>query len=181
MTTTAADGDGANVAESIQDDTLYSQVGGLPVFETLVTRFYDRVQRDEVLWPMYPQEDLEGAIWRLANFLAQYFGGPTTYSELRGHPRLRMRHMPFHVNPDARERWFAHMSAAVESLELAPMHRAVMLDYFDRAATAMVNTFEPTPTVADAGGRSSASGGADAGVLPPPGGLRLGPTRMADR
>lgn len=173
------------MTESIQDDTLYSQVGGLPVFEALVTRFYDRVQQDEVLWPMYPQEDLEGAIWRLANFLAQYFGGPTTYSELRGHPRLRMRHMPFHVNPDARDRWFAHMSAAASSLDLAPMHRAVMLDYFDRAATAMVNTFEPTPGAGDAEDAgapgANAGRGADAGVLPPPGGLRLGPTRTADR
>lgn len=126
--------------------TVFDEVGGMDAFEELARRFYDDVQADEVLWPMYPKEDLEGAIWRLSRFLGQYWGGPTTYSEQRGHPRLRMRHAPFHVNPDARDRWLKHMTAAVESMEFPPIIRAQMLDYFDRAATAMVNTFEPTPT-----------------------------------
>lgn len=131
--------------------TFFDEVGGQATFDRLVTRFYDRVQRDEVLWPMYPAHDLEGAIWRLSHFLAQYFEGPTTYSQQRGHPRLRMRHAPFHVNPDARDRWLAHMTAAVDELcaepdaRISPMHRLTMLEYFDRASRAMVNTFEPTP------------------------------------
>lgn len=125
--------------------TVYDEVGGMDAFEELTRRFYDDVQADEVLWPMYPQEDLEGAIWRLSRFLAQYWGGPPIYSAERGHPRLRMRHMPFHVNPDARRRWLAHMTAAVESMDFPPMVHTQMLEYFDRAATAMVNTFEPTP------------------------------------
>lgn len=126
--------------------TLYDEIGGMDTFEELVRRFYDDVQADDVLWPMYPKEDLEGAIWRLSHFLGQYWGGPTTYSEQRGHPRLRMRHAPFHINPDARNRWLKHMTAAVESMEFPPIVRSQMLDYFDRAATAMVNTFDPTPT-----------------------------------
>ena len=125
--------------------TVYSEVGGMDAFEELARRFYDGVQRDAVLWPMYPEGDLEGAIWRLSRFLGQYWGGPATYSSMRGHPRLRMRHMPFHVNPDARDRWMQHMTAALESMPWSPMVKTQMLDYFDRAATALVNTFEPTP------------------------------------
>ncbi|CAG7843900.1 Group 2 truncated hemoglobin GlbO [Pseudoclavibacter triregionum] len=131
--------------------TLFDEVGGQPFFDELCTRFYDRVQRDEVLWPMYPADDLDGAIRRLALFLGQFFGGPATYSAERGHPRLRMRHFPFHVNPEAREHWLSHMTAAVEEMGPAPIHREAMLDYFDRASTAMVNTFEPTPPVGERG------------------------------
>lgn len=130
-------------------NTVYAQVGGMQTFETLCTKFYDRVQQDEVMWPMYPQDDLEGAIWRLSRFLGQYFGGPATYSSMRGHPRLRMRHAAFHINPDARDRWLRHMTEAVDEMHFAPAIRATMLDYFDRAATAMVNTFEPTPNASD--------------------------------
>jgi hemoglobin len=90
---------------------------------------------------MYPEEDLGPAEERLRLFLEQYFGGPTTYSDTRGHPRLRMRHMPFAVNPDARDRWLLHMTTAVDTLNLPPLQRETMLDYFDRAAHAMVNTF----------------------------------------
>ena len=94
---------------------------------------------------MYPDDDLEGAVWRLTAFLEQYWGGPTTYSEQRGHPRLRMRHASFHVNPEARDRWLAHMRVAVDELELSPMHEAALWEYLERAAHAMVNTFEETP------------------------------------
>jgi len=127
--------------ESVQGN-FWEQVGGRPVFEKLVRKFYEGVQTDEVLWPMYPAEDLEGAIQRLTGFLEQYWGGPGTYSEERGHPRLRQRHMPFKVNPDAKERWLAHMRVAVDSLELSPLHDATLWAYLDRAAHAMVNTFE---------------------------------------
>ena len=75
-------------------------------------------------------------------FLEQYWGGPTTYSEQRGHPRLRMRHAPFRVNPEARDRWLTHMRAAVESLHLAPINESMLWDYLERAAWSMVNTIE---------------------------------------
>jgi hemoglobin len=95
-----------------------------------------------VLRPMYPEQDLEGAIERLTGFLEQYWGGPTAYSERHGHPRLRMRHAPFKVNPDARDRWLAHMRVAVEDLGLSPADEAMLWGYLERAAFAMVNTFE---------------------------------------
>ena len=95
--------------------TLFFRVGGMPFFEALVDAFYDGVVTDEVLLPLYPEQpDLTGARHRLALFLAQYWGGPTTYMDERGHPRLRMRHMPFHIGPLERDRWLVHMTAAVE-------------------------------------------------------------------
>jgi len=94
---------------------LFFRVGGTPFFEDLVETFYDGVRTDEVLLPLYPEQpDLSGARHRLTLFLIQYWGGPQTYAEERGHPRLRMRHLPFHVGPLERDRWLAHMAAAVE-------------------------------------------------------------------
>lgn len=122
--------------------SMYEQFGGAPAFERLVAEFYRGVADDEVLKPMYPEEDLGPAARRLQLFLEQYWGGPTTYSEERGHPRLRMRHLPFKVNPDARDRWLRHMRRAVDSLELPPMQHDALWDYLERAAHAMVNTFE---------------------------------------
>jgi hemoglobin len=124
--------------------TFFEQVGGHATFDRLVRRFYEGVAADPVLKPMYPEDDMEGAIWRLTAFLEQYWGGPGTYSEQRGHPRLRMRHNPFHVNPDARDRWLGHMRVAVDELQLPPLHEAALWDYLERAAHAMVNTFEET-------------------------------------
>jgi hemoglobin len=121
--------------------SFWAEVGGRATFEKLVRAFYDGVRTDDVLLPMYPEQpDLEGAIHRLTGFLEQYWGGPGTYSEQRGHPRLRMRHMPFPVTPDARDRWLRHMRAAVDTLELAPLHEAMLWDYLERAAHAMVNS-----------------------------------------
>lgn len=120
----------------------WEQVGGRPTFERLVRAFYVGVKDDDVLWPMYPEDDLEGAIQRLTGFLEQYWGGPTTYSEQRGHPRLRMRHAPFTITPDARDRWLAHMRVAMTSLELSPLHEATLWSYLERAAHAMVNTLD---------------------------------------
>jgi hemoglobin len=123
--------------------SFYQKIGGRPTFERLVRAFYDGIRTDEVLMPMYPEQpELEGAIQRLTGFLEQYWGGPGTYSEQRGHPRLRARHMPFTVNPDARDRWLRHMRAAVDSLELSPLDDATLWGYLDRAAHAMVNTFD---------------------------------------
>ena len=124
------------------EPSFWQQVGGRPTFEKLVRRFYEGVRGDDVLWPMYPEEDLEGAVQRLTGFLEQYWGGPGTYSEQRGHPRLRMRHMPFKVNPLARDRWLQHMRAAVDDLALPPLHDATLWAYLERAAHAMVNTFD---------------------------------------
>lgn len=120
----------------------FEQVGGTETFRKLVDRFYEGVATDDLLRPMYPEDDLGPAADRLRMFLEQYWGGPTTYQEQRGHPRLRMRHQPFKINPEARERWLKHMHDAVESLDLAPLKRAELWAYLDRAATAMLNTFE---------------------------------------
>nr|WP_282595119.1 globin [Naasia sp. SYSU D00057] len=120
----------------------WEQVGGRPTFERLVREFYRGVASDPVLLALYPEQDLEPAIQRLTGFLEQYWGGPTTYSQERGHPRLRMRHMPFKVNPDQRDRWLKHMRAAVDSLDLPPLQDATLWAYLERAAHAMVNTFD---------------------------------------
>lgn len=127
-----------------QLSSFYDEVGGHETFVRLVNAFYRGVAGDDVLKPMYPEEDLGPAAERLTLFLEQYWGGPSTYSERRGHPRLRMRHQPFHINPEARDRWLAHMRAAVDEIALSPMHDAVLWDYLQRAAFAMVNTFAPT-------------------------------------
>lgn len=120
----------------------YEQVGGKATFKKLADKFYEGVAKDEVLRQMYPEEDLGPAAERLQLFLEQYWGGPTTYQELRGHPRLRMRHNPFKINPDARERWLKHMRAAVESIGLSQLQEAELWAYLERAATAMLNTFD---------------------------------------
>jgi hemoglobin len=123
--------------------SLYDQVGGHATFDALVRRFYEGVRTDPVLWPMYPEHDLEGAIERLTLFLEQYWGGPGTYSERRGHPRLRMRHRAFKVNPEARDHWLAHMRAALDTLGLSPLHESTLWGYLESAAHSLVNTHEP--------------------------------------
>ena len=119
--------------------SVYELAGGEPAFRLLVERFYARVAEDPLLRSVYPDEDLSGATERLTLFLIQYWGGPSTYSELRGHPRLRLRHQPFAIGRAERDAWLAHMTAAVESLELAPAVRRALLNYFDTASTAMIN------------------------------------------
>ena len=126
----------------MRPDSFYAAVGGHDTFVRLVDEFYRGVADDPVLRAMYPEEDLGPAAERLTMFLEQYWGGPTTYSDQRGHPRLRMRHAPFKVNPEARDRWLLHMRAAVDSLDLAPMHQAQLWDYLERAAFSMLNTFD---------------------------------------
>ncbi|GAA1469485.1 globin [Microbacterium thalassium] len=150
--------------------SFYDEIGGHETFATLVAAFYRGVADDEVLRPMYPEEDLGPAEERLLMFLEQYWGGPTTYSQRRGHPRLRMRHAPFHVNPEARDRWLAHMRAAVDELELSPLHDTTLWDYLQRAAHAMVNTFEPSGIGPAAGSRPAA--GPDLTVRPATGPAR---------
>lgn len=127
--------------------TFYEEVGGHETFDRIVKVFYREVADDPVLRPMYPEEDLGPAEDRLRWFFEQYWGGPSTYSEKRGHPRLRMRHVAFHVNPDARDRWLTHMRTALDEVQLSPMHDAIFWEYLDRAAHGLVNTFEPTPAI----------------------------------
>jgi hemoglobin len=119
--------------------SVYELAGGEPTFRLLVQRFYAAVAADPVLREVYPEEDLSGATERLTLFLIQYWGGPQTYSEQRGHPRLRLRHQPFAIGQAERDAWLHHMSAAVQSLDLAPAVRKALLDYFDTASTAMIN------------------------------------------
>jgi len=119
--------------------SVYELAGGEKTFRLLVERFYARVPEDEVLRGVYPEEDLAGATERLTLFLIQYWGGPSTYSELRGHPRLRMRHQPFAIGQSERDAWLRNMTAAVDSLDLAPAVRKALVDYFETASTAMIN------------------------------------------
>lgn len=120
--------------------TFYDQVGGHETFAKLCRVFYEGVAQDPLLKPMYPEEDLGPAEERLLLFLEQYWGGPRTYSEQRGHPRLRMRHMPYTIDFEARDAWLRHMRTAVDSLELAPLHEHMLWDYLERAAHSMVNS-----------------------------------------
>lgn len=131
------------------DQTFYDSVGGHTTFVRLVDAFYAGVAADPVLRPMYPESDLGPAADRLRMFLEQYWGGPTTYSEQRGHPRLRMRHAPFAVDHEARVHWLTHMRAAVDALvadgTISPQADAVLWDYLQRAALSMVNTWDDSP------------------------------------
>jgi hemoglobin len=125
--------------------TFYERVGGSATFARLVEVFYQGVADDEVLRPLYPEQDLAPAADRLRMFLEQYWGGPTTYSEQRGHPRLRMRHAPYRVDTLARDQWLLHMRAAVDSLELADDLDAELWDYLLMAAHSLVNTMDEPP------------------------------------
>lgn len=119
--------------------SFYEQVGGAPVFEKLAREFYKQVEQDADFRAMYPDEDLADAQWRLRYFLEQYWGGPKSYQENRGHPRLRMRHQPFAIGPKERDTWLRFMRNAMDTLNLSPLHDAEMWDYFQRAAHAMQN------------------------------------------
>ncbi|GAA4125584.1 group 2 truncated hemoglobin GlbO [Knoellia locipacati] len=122
--------------------SFYDEVGGAPTFEKLVHEFYRGVAQDEPLRALYPEEDLGPAERRLRMFLEQYFGGPNAYTQERGHPRLRMRHAPYPVTLDMRDRWMRHMLAAMDTLDLDEGHAEAMKDYFLRAAHMLVNTDE---------------------------------------
>lgn len=122
--------------------SFYERVGGAKTFEELAKVFYQGVSQDPLLKPMYPEEDLGPAERRLRMFLEQYWGGPDTYQKERGHPRLRMRHAPYKIGPKAKAAWLANMKRAVDSLDLPPADEAELWDYLERAAHAMLNTFE---------------------------------------
>lgn len=118
--------------------TTYQLLGGAPTIERIVSRFYDGVATDPVLRPMYP-DDLVESKRTLTLFLIQYFGGPDEYSQERGHPRLRMRHMPFAIGVAERDAWVHHMRNAVEAEQFAPELHDALMQYFERTATFMMN------------------------------------------
>jgi hemoglobin len=121
--------------------TLYAAAGGDDTFRRLVDAFYDGVATDAVLRPLYP-EDLAPSREHLCLFLIQYFGGPTHYSALRGHPRLRMRHLPFAIGVRERDAWVGHMHAAIDQTGIVEPVRGVLLRYFEDAATFLINRLE---------------------------------------
>jgi hemoglobin len=123
--------------------SFYDAVGGAETFHAIVSRFYALVAEDEILRPIYPEDDLSGAEERLRMFLEQYWGGPRTYSERRGHPRLRMRHVPFRISPIERDAWLRCMHTAIASIDsqtLDDQHRQELLDYLQMAAHSLVNS-----------------------------------------
>jgi hemoglobin len=126
--------------DSDRADSFYALVGGEDAFHRLVHRFYVGVATDPPLKALYPEEDLGPAEDRLRMFLVQYWGGPTTYSEQRGHPRLRMRHAPYRIDADMRDRWLQHMRDALDELDLAPATDAELWAYLERSAHFMMNT-----------------------------------------
>jgi hemoglobin len=127
------------MSESARADTFYAAVGGEETFRKLVARFYEGVRDDPVLRPLYPEEDLTAAEERLRMFLVQYWGGPSTYSEQRGHPRLRMRHAPFLIDSAARDAWLANMRRALDSLGLPPAYEHALWQYLSSAAESLRN------------------------------------------
>lgn len=118
--------------------TIFEAVGGHEWFVGLIDRFYDAVETDVLLRPMYP-DDLTESREHMVKFLSQYWGGPTTYSEERGHPRLRMRHAPFVITTAEKDAWLQHMLEAVKAVDLHPEIETKMVDYFTMAATHLVN------------------------------------------
>jgi hemoglobin len=126
----------------VSEPTFFDAVGGEPTFRRLVDKFYEGVAEDPLLRPMYPEEDLGPAADRFTLFLMQYWGGPTTYSDNRGHPRLRMRHAPFRVDAAARDAWLSHMRVAVDSLGLPAGQQTQLWEYLERAAYFMVNAMD---------------------------------------
>ncbi len=118
--------------------TVYDLAGGDAAFYGLASTFYRRIDHEPALRDMFP-DDLSGAIERLALFLIQYFGGPGRYSEQRGHPRLRMRHIPFRIDRKARDIWVGHILAALDEIDVPEQARAAMREYFEQGATFMIN------------------------------------------
>ena len=123
------------------DLSVFDFVGGEPTFRRLVDVFYARVEADESLRPMFPDDLTPGKQWQYL-FLMQFFGGPTQYMNERGHPRLRMRHQPFRIDSHARNAWLGHMLAAIDEVQIAEPARTIMRDYFERGSEFMINTWE---------------------------------------
>ncbi|HEU0189793.1 MAG TPA: globin [Mycobacterium sp.] len=128
--------------EPAEQQSFYDSIGGAETFRQIVGRFYQLVAADDILRPLYPEDDMDGAEERLRMFLEQYWGGPQTYAQRRGHPRLRMRHVPFRIGPAQRDAWLRCMRVAIAAVDadiLGDEHRGELLDYLDMAAHALVN------------------------------------------
>jgi hemoglobin len=134
------------VTDAQPEPTFYEQVGGEETFRRLVAHFYGGVAADPVLRPLYPDSDFAAAAERLRMFLVQYWGGPHTYSDRRGHPRLRMRHVPFQIGERERLAWLGHMRAAVDSLGLTAEQSATLWNYLETAAFSLQNHWEEPAT-----------------------------------
>jgi hemoglobin len=128
------------VVTQTADESFYDQIGGAETFRRLVHRFYQGVADDPLLRPLYPEKDLSDAEVRLRMFLEQYWGGPKAYGELRGHPRLRMRHAPFRIGSAERDAWLRHMRIALDELELPDAHEQTLWEYLITAADSLVNS-----------------------------------------
>jgi hemoglobin len=126
----------------MSEQTFYEEIGGHETIARIVEVFYEGVATESVLRPLYPEEDLAPAAARFTMFLVQYWGGPTTYSTQRGHPRLRMRHAPFAVTPTARDHWLEHFRAGLDAVDLTPEQDARFWEYVQHAADFMINTAE---------------------------------------
>jgi len=124
----------------VSEQSFYDAIGGHDTIKLIVDTFYEGVATDDLLRPIYPEEDLAPAADRFRMFLEQYWGGPKTYSDLRGHPRLRMRHAPFAVTPEARDRWLVHFRAGLDKADLPPDLDAQFWNYVEHAAAFMINT-----------------------------------------
>jgi hemoglobin len=122
----------------MSQESFFQLVGGEPTFERITERFYEGIASDPLLRPMYP-EDLTESKRFMGLFLMQYFGGPGTYSQERGHPRLRMRHLPFAIGPAERDAWLRHMRAAIDAEAFEPAIRSTFMEYFERVAHFMMN------------------------------------------
>lgn len=120
-------------------NNFYERVGGSKTFSDLVSQFYGRASVDPILRPMYPGDDLKEAAARLQMFLEQYWGGPTTYSETRGHPRLRMRHAGFHIDSAARDAWLSCMKSAVDGIDISQDLKSELWEYLEMAGNSLVN------------------------------------------
>lgn len=142
MSTEPAPGGASASGDEVRQVTVHEYVGGDAFFAELTERFYAGVATDPLLRPMYP-DDLTDSKRYLAGFLIQFWGGSGAYSEERGHPRLRMRHFPFRIGDDEAAAWYRHMSAAVDAMGLDDVARPVLLEYFERAANAMINVEQP--------------------------------------
>lgn len=127
---------------SSDEQTIYEMIGGAATFQQLVDEFYTRVEADSALRAIFPDDLEPGKKWQYL-FLAQYFGGPMDYGMQRGHPRLRMRHAPFPINQNLRDRWLSHMLAAIDEVGIEEPARSAMRDYFTRGSTFMINDFRP--------------------------------------
>jgi len=124
---------------AVEGATFFDAVGGHATFKRLIEAFYARVADDAELRAIYPEDDLGPAAERLRMFLEQYWGGPHTYNEVRGHPRLRARHVPFRIDTAARDAWLTHMRAAMDEVGFAPAADKVLWDYLTVAADMLVN------------------------------------------